>query len=69
MTACHWLGLDGITGIYQHVSAKHLKRYVGEFDFRYNYRQVEDAERARAALRGIEGKRLTYRRSVTGPVS
>lgn len=54
----------GLTGTYQHVSAKHLKRYLGEFDFRYNHRTklgVTDKERAEAALRGIEGKRLTYR--------
>lgn len=25
----------GLTGVYQHVSAQHLKRYIGEFDFRY----------------------------------
>jgi len=53
----------GIFGVYHHVSPKHLKRYVGEFDFRYNNRSVSDAARADAALRGIEGKRLTYRRS------
>ncbi len=52
----------GIYGTYHHVSPKHLKRYVGEFDFRYNHRDVDDFERADAALRGIEGKRLTYRR-------
>jgi hypothetical protein len=53
----------GIFGVYHHVSPKHLKRYVGEFDFRYNARHVSDAARANAALRGIEGKRLTYRRT------
>ena len=53
----------GITGIYQHVSPKHLKRYVGEFDFRYNERDITDAERADKALKGISGKRLTYRRT------
>jgi transposase-like protein len=52
----------GIFGVYHHVSPKHLKRYVGEFDFRYNARNVSDFERANAALRGIEGKHLTYRR-------
>jgi len=52
----------GIFGVYHHVSPKHLKRYVGEFDFRYNARGISDAARANAALRGIEGKRLTYRR-------
>jgi hypothetical protein len=28
----------GINGVYQHVSPTHLKRYVGEFGFRYNNR-------------------------------
>ncbi len=39
----------GIMGTYHHVSGKHLKRYLGEFDFRYNERtalNVTDAERA-----------------------
>ncbi len=56
----------GITGVYHHVSQFHLKRYLGEFDFRYNKRMalgVSDEERATKALRGIEGKRLTYRRT------
>jgi hypothetical protein len=41
-----------------------LKRYLAEFDFRYNNRAklgVSDGERAAKALIGIEGKRLTYR--------
>ena len=56
----------GITGVYQHVSQQHLKRYLGEFDFRYNEREglgVNDTERRDKALRGITGKRLTYRRT------
>ena len=53
----------GITGVYQHVSQKHLRRYLGEFDFRYNERGIEDTERAVKALKGITGKRLTYRRT------
>jgi transposase-like protein len=52
----------GLYGTYHHVSPKHLKRYVGEFDFRYNHREASDFERAEAALKGIEGRRLTYRR-------
>ncbi|MEP4380357.1 MAG: IS1595 family transposase [Alphaproteobacteria bacterium] len=53
----------GIGGTYQHVSQQHLKRYLGEFDFRYNYRaalEVDDTERTEKALSGIVGKRLTY---------
>lgn len=52
----------GIIGIYHHVSRAHLNRYATEFDFRYNTREDMDGERADAALRGIYGKRLTYRR-------
>jgi transposase-like protein len=55
----------GITRTYHHVSARHLKRYLGEFDFRHNERAalgVDDAERARKAVIGIAGKRLTYQR-------
>jgi transposase-like protein len=55
----------GMKGVYQHCSEKHLHRYVAEFEFRYNNRTalgVEDGERSRQALRGLIGKRLTYRR-------
>jgi hypothetical protein len=60
----------GITGTY-HVSPKHLKRYLAEFDFRYNNLValgVNDTARTEAALRGIVGKRLTYRDS-SAPVT
>lgn len=50
----------GMKGVYQHCSEAHLKRYLAEFDFRYNTRSMTDAERAVRALRGITGKRLTY---------
>ena len=53
----------GITGVYHHVSQQHLKRYLVEFDFRYNERMaldVTDAERATKAIKGVVGKRLTY---------
>lgn len=56
----------GMKGVYQHCGEKHLHRYLAEFDFRYNNRtalKVTDAERTSKALAGIEGKRLTYRRS------
>ena len=51
-------------GIYLHCSEKHLRRYVAQFDFRYNARTalgVDDQQRAATAVRGIKGKRLTYR--------
>jgi ISXO2-like transposase domain len=54
----------GMVGVYQHCSEKHLHRYLAEFDFRYNARRtlgVNDAARAERALKGVVGKRLTYR--------
>lgn len=54
----------GMKGVYQHCSEKHLHRYLAEFDFRYSNRVrlgVNDGERAVLAMKGIEGKRLTYR--------
>jgi transposase-like protein len=56
----------GITGVYHQVSEAHLHRYLAEFDFRYNNRSklgVEDAARAAKAIKGMEGKRLTYQQS------
>lgn len=50
----------GLTGVYQHVGENHLRRYIGEFDFRYNNRKVSDVDRTINALRGIVGKRLYY---------
>jgi transposase-like protein len=53
----------GIHGVYHHVSQQHLKRYLAEYDFRYNERSalgVEDAERMAKSVKGIVGKRLTY---------
>jgi hypothetical protein len=56
----------GMVGTYQKCGEQHLQRYLAEFDFRYNHRTalgVTDAMRAEAALKGITGKRLTYRRT------
>lgn len=53
-----------LTGVYQHCGPQHLRRYVGEFDFRYSNRDCDDIERTMIALQGIEGKRLMYRDSL-----
>ncbi len=67
----------GLIGTYHHVASVHLHRYVSEFDFRYNNREIikdvggykkklggsNDVERADVALRQIGGKRLMYRDS------
>lgn len=57
----------GMKGIYQHCNEQHLHRYAAEFDFRYNNRAalgVDDEERAERLIRGIIGKRLTYRETI-----
>jgi transposase-like protein len=51
----------GMRGNYQHCAEKNLHRYLAEFDFRYNTRNITDGERAVLAVQGGEGKRLTYR--------
>jgi transposase-like protein len=54
----------GMRGTYTFCGEQHLQRYLKEFQFRYNNRSglgVSDGERTANALRGIEGKRLTYR--------
>lgn len=61
----------GMKGVYQHCGEQHLHRYLAEFDFRYNTRTsigYNDTMRAEAALKGIVGKRLTYRRPNEGKV-
>jgi len=57
---------QGFNGIYQHCREKHLRRYLSEYDFRYNHRialGVDDMGRTLAAVKGAEGKRLTYRQA------
>lgn len=54
----------GMKGVYQHCAKKHLHRYVGEFEFRYNNREAlgcNDRDRSMRALNGIVGKRVSYR--------
>lgn len=65
----------GIIGTFHSVSEQHLQRYMHEFDFRYNHRQVKrevegrsvlvgpsDIERTEILLGQVHGKRLMYRR-------
>lgn len=54
----------GMRGTYQHCAERHLHRYLAEFDFRHNNRlalEIDDNKRAENALKGVKGKRLTYR--------
>jgi transposase-like protein len=53
----------GINGVYHHVGKQHLHRYLSEFDFRYNTREITDGGRSKLAIRKVAGKRLKYRDS------
>jgi hypothetical protein len=60
----------GIVGVYHHVSPQHLKRYLAEYDFRYNKRSalnVTDAERTTKGVAGVIGKRVTYQGASSRP--
>lgn len=62
----------GMKGIYQHCGEQHLHRYLAEYEFRYNQREklgCNDKDRSVAAMKGIVGKRLTYRRFDEASVS
>jgi transposase-like protein len=51
----------GIVGIYHNVSKKHLHRYIWQFDFMWNNRELNDGERMVLAIKEAEGKRLRYK--------
>ena len=56
-----WAGLKrGYEGVYHHMSAKHLGRYVTEFEGRHNDRPLDTADQMASMVRSAEGKRLTY---------
>lgn len=55
----------GLNGIYHAVSKKHLHRYLAHAEFLYNHRELEDGERATAAIKAADGKRLFYKEPIT----
>jgi hypothetical protein len=62
-TAESWNALlkRSIVGSFHHVSRGHLSRYCDEVSFRWNRREMDDTDRTIEAVKGGEGKRLTYR--------
>lgn len=50
-----------IDGTHHHVSKEHLHRYLGEFDFRYSTRKMDDTKRTELMMQQVAGRRLTYR--------
>jgi len=51
----------GVFGNFHSISEAHLYRYLAEFDFRANTRNLSDWDRAALLLAGAKGKRLVYR--------
>ena len=57
----HWAPLKrGYDGVYHHMSAKHLSRYIVEFSGRHNSRPLDTADQMGKLVRGADGKRLRY---------
>ena len=50
----------GYQGVYHWMSAKHLHRYVSEFEGRHNDRPLDTLEQMTAIVQGMMGKRLRY---------
>jgi transposase-like protein len=50
----------GIYGTFHNISEAHLDRYLAEFDFRANTRDLSDRERCAALLAATKGRRLVY---------
>lgn len=50
----------GIVGIYHQVSVQHLDRYIDEFEYRYNNRDLAPCEMFDSVLSLAHTKRITY---------
>jgi hypothetical protein len=55
------VGKRGLNGTFHHIGHQYLDQYLGEFDFRFNYRDTNDGERTFAPLKKAHGKRLMSR--------
>jgi len=51
----------GVTGTFHSLSDRHLQKYLGEFEYRFNTRDLKDGDRVNEAIKRVGGKRLRYR--------
>jgi transposase-like protein len=51
-----------LKGTYVSVEPFHLFRYLDEETFRFNARETDDADRFDGVMKGVTGKRLTYKK-------
>jgi transposase-like protein len=51
----------GLTGIYHHVSFKHLNKYCLEYSYRFNTRKVTNEERFHSVLTNANNNRLSWK--------
>ena len=58
----------GYQGVYHQFSAKHLHRYVGEFEGRHNGRPLNTIDQMAEIVHGMLGRRLRYE-DLIGPVA
>lgn len=56
----HAIVKRGIMGIYHNVSREYLHRYLWQFDFVWNHRQLNDGQRVAKLVAATDGKRLMY---------
>jgi hypothetical protein len=57
----HALVKRGLVGIYHNVSREYLHRYLWQYDFLWNNRELNDGERTMLGIKSAEGKRLMYK--------
>ena len=55
----------GYHGTYHHWSKKHLHRYVTEFSGRHNNRPLDTIDHIQKLVKGMDGKRLSFRELTT----
>jgi len=59
----------GVHGTFHHISKQHLDKYLGEFDFRFNHRKMDDGLRTDIAIGRTRGKRLMMREQLASPMN